>query len=239
MSEQVQVQEKKGSKVKVIAFVLVVAAVIFLVNKLGYMQYFKDPKLLKEAINGLGAWGPIVFGLLWVIAAVFFLPGSALGLVGGLIFGPWLGTLYTALGSTVGAVCAFLAGKYVARDMVKGMMEKNPKLNKIDEGVQAEGWRFVMLTRLVPIFPYNVQNYVYGLTSISLVSYAVATFVFMLPGCLAFSFAGGAISSGGSPMEIIMYLGIAGIVLFGISLIPKWLKKKNGDLLEEEKVKKA
>ncbi|AGB41124.1 hypothetical protein Halha_1176 [Halobacteroides halobius DSM 5150] len=235
MSEEVKVQEKKkGNWKKVAVFVAVIAAVILVINQLGYMKYFKNPQLLKSAIDGLGFWGPVVFILMWIASAIFLLPGGALGLVGGLLFGPWMGTLYTIFGATIGAVCAFLAGKYVARDMVKGMVENNPKLQKIDQGVEEEGWRFLMLTRLVPIFPYNVQNYVYALTSIDLLSYTVATFVFMLPGCLAFSFAGGAVSSGGSPVKIIMYLAVAGVVLFGISLIPKWLKKKRGgDVLED------
>jgi len=224
----------KGNWIKIIAFVAVIAAVILLVKQLGYMEYFKSPELLKEAMDGLGVWGPVVFIGLWISSAVFLLPGGALGLVGGLLFGPWMGTLYTVIGSTVGAICAFLAGKYVARDMVKNMVENNPKLQKIDKGVEEEGWRFVMLTRLVPVFPYNVQNYVYALTGIDLPSYSLATLVFMIPGCLAFSFAGGAITSGGSPMKIIAYLAVAGVVLFGISLIPKWLKKKkDGDVLEE------
>ncbi|GAB6098200.1 TVP38/TMEM64 family protein [Halanaerocella petrolearia] len=235
MSKESKAQEeKKGGYGKIVAFVLVIAAVILFVNQMGYMKYFKDPQKLKVAIDGLGAWGPVVFILLWVASAVFLLPGGALGLVGGLLFGPWMGTLYTIFGATIGAVCSFLAGKHVARDMVKGMVENNPKLQKIDKGVEEEGWRFVMLTRLVPVFPYNVQNYVYALTSIDLFSYTLATFVFMLPGCLAFSFAGGAVSSGGSPVKIIAYLAVAGVLLFIISLIPKWLKKKNGDLLEEE-----
>lgn len=227
-------ENKKGNLKKILGFAAVIAAVIFLVNHFGYMEYFKKPELLKQAIDGLGIWGPVVFIGLWVAAAVFLLPGGALGLVGGLLFGPWLGTLYTAFGATIGAVAAFLAGKYVARDMVRGMVKNNPKLEKIDKGVEKEGWRFVMLTRLVPVFPYNVQNYVYSLTGIDLSSYSLATFIFMLPGCLAFSFAGGAITSGGSPVKIIAYLAVAGVVLFGISLIPKWLKKKkDADVLED------
>ncbi|MGM0501804.1 MAG: TVP38/TMEM64 family protein [Bacillota bacterium] len=225
---------KKGNWGKIIAFVVVVAAVFLFVKQMGYMEYFKDPQAIKEAIDGLGFWGPVAFIGLWLASAVFLLPGGALGLVGGALFGPWLGTLYTALGSTIGAIAAFIAGKYIARDMVQGMVENNPKLKKIDEGVEKEGWRFVMLTRLVPIFPYNVQNYVYALTAIDLPSYSLATFVFMLPGCLAFSFAGGAITSGGSPVKIIAYLAVAGVVLFGISLIPKFLKKKSDeDVLED------
>jgi uncharacterized membrane protein YdjX (TVP38/TMEM64 family) len=224
----------KGNWMKIIAFVAVVVAVFLFVKQMGYMEYFKDPQAIKEVIDGLGFWGPIAFIGLWVLSAVFLLPGGALGLVGGALFGPWLGTTYTILGATIGAVAAFLAGKYVARDMVKGMVENNPKLQKIDKGVEEEGWRFLMLTRLVPIFPYNVQNYVYALTAADLFTYTWTTFVFMLPGSLAFSFAGGAITSGGSPVKIIAYLAVAGVVLFGISLIPKWLKKKkDGDVLED------
>ena len=229
--------EENGSNnwIKIIGFVAVIAIVIFVVNKMGYMKYFKSPELLKQAIDGLGVWGPVVFIGMWIASAVFLLPGGALGLVGGLLFGPWLGTTYTIFGATLGAVAAFLAGKYVARDMVKGMVENNPRLQKIDKGVEEEGWRFLMLTRLVPVFPYNVQNYVYALTAVDLLTYTWTTFVFMLPGSLAFSFAGGAITSGGSPVEIIAYLAVAGVVLFGISLIPKWLQKKNdSDVLEEE-----
>lgn len=224
---------KKKNWLKIVVFVLIIAAVFFTVRELGYMKYLRSPQLLKEAIDGLGVWGPFVFMLLWVASAVFLLPGAALGIVGGILFGPWLGTLYTGLGATLGAVAAFLAGKYVARDMVQGMMESNPKLQKIDKGVKKEGWRFVMLTRLVPVFPYNVQNYVYALTAIKLPVYALTTFIFMLPGVFAFSFAGGAVTAGGSPVRIIIYLAVAGISLFLISLIPKYLKKKHGDVLEE------
>jgi len=223
----------KSNWLKIVLFVAVIAVVFFGVRELGYMKYLQSPQLLKEAIDGLGAWGPVVFILLWISSAVFLLPGAALGIVGGILFGPWLGTLYTALGATLGAVAAFLAGKYVARDMVQGMLEKNPKLRKIDEGVKNEGWRFVMLTRLVPVFPYNVQNYVYAITAIKLPIYAVATFAFMLPGVFAFSFAGGAVTAGGSPVRIIAYLAVAGVSLFLISLIPKYLKKRHGEVLDD------
>ncbi|MDZ7673104.1 MAG: TVP38/TMEM64 family protein [Halanaerobiales bacterium] len=231
MSEK---NQRRSNIIKIIIFVAVIAVVFILVRQLGYMKYFSQPQLLKQAMEGLGFWGPFVFVLLWICSAVFFLPGSALGIVGGILFGPWFGTLYTAIGATLGALAAFVAGKYVARDMVKNMLKSNPKLNKIDEGVKKEGWRFVMLTRLVPVFPYNVQNYVYALTGINIVIYTLTTFVFMLPGVFAFSFAGGAITTGGSPVKIIAYLAVAGVVLFLISLIPKWLKKRRGgDILED------
>ncbi|MBM7556410.1 TVP38/TMEM64 family protein [Halanaerobacter jeridensis] len=229
-------KESSGSNnwIKIVAFIAIIVAVFFVVKQMGYMKYLKDPQMLKQAIDGLGFWGPVVFIGLWIASAVFLLPGGALGLVGGVLFGPWLGTTYTIFGATLGAVAAFLAGKYVARDMVKSMVENNPKLQKIDKGVEEEGWRFLMLTRLVPVFPYNVQNYVYALTAVDLLTYTWTTFVFMLPGSLAFSFAGGAVTSGGSPVKIIAYLAVAGLVLFGISLIPKWLKKKSdADVLDE------
>src|SRR5690554_2029143 len=95
-------KKKKGNWIKIAIFVVVILAVFLLVRQLGYMEYLTSPQLLKEAIDGLGFWGPFVFILLWVISAVFLLPGSALGIVGGILFGPWLGTLYTGIGATMG-----------------------------------------------------------------------------------------------------------------------------------------
>ena len=145
--------QKKSNWLKIVIFVAIIAAVVIAVRQLGYMKYLQSPQLLKEAIDGLGFWGPVVFILLWVASAVFFLPGAALGIVGGILFGPWLGTFYTALGSTVGAVAAFLAGKYVARDMVKGLVEKNPKLQKIDEGVKKRRLAFCYVNKTCTSFP--------------------------------------------------------------------------------------
>jgi uncharacterized membrane protein YdjX (TVP38/TMEM64 family) len=175
----------------------------------------------------LGFWAPLVFILVWIAACVFFLPGLPVTIVGGLVFGALWGTVYSIVGSTLGATAAFLVGRYAARGMVEGLMTKNKHLAKIDEGVKTHGWRMLMITRLVPLFPFNAQNYVYGLTKISLPTYVIVSFLCMLPACVAFNIAAGSVRSGGFG-KFFLYLAVAAVLLVLLSLIPGWIKKRYG-----------
>jgi hypothetical protein len=106
----------------------------------------------------------------------------------------------------------------------------------MDGQVAEHGWRIVMLTRLVPIFPFNLQNYAYGITRIGFWPYLITSSICILPGSAAFTFAGGALSDGrGDIRRTLTYLGIAGVLLALISLIPRWIQRRNklaGDLLK-------
>lgn len=175
--------------------------------------------------DGLGWWAPLAFVALWVAATVFFLPGLVLTIAGGLIFGAVWGAIWTTVGANLGAVAAFLVGRYAARGMVETMVEKNGKLRKIDEGVRRHGWRMVMITRLVPIFPFNIQNYVYGLTDIPLRTYAFVTLPCMVPATLAYSFAAGSVRTGDFGRTL-QYLAVAGVLFVVLSLIPGWVRRR-------------
>ena len=175
--------------------------------------------------RGFGMWAPALFVGVWVLACVFFLPGLPITLVGALIFGPVRGSIYSAIGATVGATAAFLVGRYAARGMVEGLLAGNQRLRAIDDGVRTQGWRMLMVTRLVPIFPFNAQNYVYGLTQISLPVYVIVSFLCMLPGCLAFNFAAGSIRAGQFG-RFFLYLAVAAVLFVALSLVPGWLKKR-------------
>ena len=146
-------------------------------------------------------------------------------IVGALVFGPVRGSLYSSVGATIGATAAFLVGRYAARGMVEDLIRKNAALRKIDDGVEQQGWRMLMITRLVPVFPFNAQNYVYGLTRISLPTYIVVSFICMLPGCIAFNFMAGSVRTGEFGKALI-YLAAGAIVFVVLSLIPGWIKKK-------------
>ena len=186
---------------------------------------------------GLGFWAPLVFVLLWIVAAVFFLPGLAITIVGGLIFGAVWGTVWTTVGANLGAIAAFLIGRYAARDMVEGIVEKNQALRKIDEGVAHQGWRMLLITRLVPIFPFNVQNYVYGLTDIPLRTYVLVTVPCMLPATIAFNFAAGSVRTGDFG-KTLWYLGVAAVFFVLLSLIPNVVRKRIASNEREEPVTK-
>jgi uncharacterized membrane protein YdjX (TVP38/TMEM64 family) len=105
--------------------------------------------------------------------------------VGGILFGPFWGVIYTITGATAGACLAFLVSRYIARDWVASKL-KGPRWRRLDEGVERQGWKVVAFTRPIPVFPFNLLNYAFGLTKVRFLDYAVATFVFMLPACIAF-----------------------------------------------------
>jgi uncharacterized membrane protein YdjX (TVP38/TMEM64 family) len=196
-----------------------------------------------ESLDGmfqsLRGWGPAAFILIWVFACVLLLPGLPISLVGGLVFGAMWGTVWTTVGANLGASAAFLIGRYAARSMVESWIEKNKALKKIDEGVQRQGWRMLMITRLVPLFPFNIQNYVYGLTNIPFRTYALVTLPTMIPGTIAYNFASGSarevILSGAQPEALkktFFYLAIAAVFFVLISLIPGWVKKRYSSAAE-------
>ena len=147
-----------------------------------------DVAALEAWVNGAGAAAPLIFIGLYGLATVLFLPGAVLTLAGGALFGPLWGTLYNLIGATLGASLAFLIARHLAGDWVQARAKG--LIGRLIQGVEAEGWRFVAFTRLVPLFPFNLLNYALGLTRIRLLPYLLATLVFMLPGALAYTYLG-------------------------------------------------
>jgi len=156
-------------------------------------HYFNAQALLIRAldwISGMGVWGPLIFMIIYVLACVFFLPGSILTLGAGVIFGVIEGTVIVSLSSTLGATAAFIVGRYFARDWVAKKIEGNPGFKTIDDAVAKEGWKIVGLTRLSPVFPFNLLNYAYGLTKVSLRDFFLASWIGMLPGTVMYVYIG-------------------------------------------------
>lgn len=147
-----------------------------------------DAAALQAWVQDAGAWAPLLFMLIYAVAAVLFLPGSVLTLAGGALFGPLLGTVYNLTGATLGATLAFLVARYLASDWVAA--RSGGRLKQLINGVEAEGWRFVAFVRLVPLFPFNLLNYALGLTRIRFSHYLLATCVCMLPGAIAYTYLG-------------------------------------------------
>lgn len=153
---------------------------------------FNPQLLLKNAlawIDSLGAIGAIAFIGIYIIATVAFLPGSVLTLGAGVVFGVWLGALYVFIGATLGATVAFLVGRYLARNWVANKIANNDKFNAIDRAVGKEGLKIVLLTRLSPIFPFNLLNYAFGLTGVSIRDYIIGS-LGMIPGTLMYVYIG-------------------------------------------------
>ncbi len=111
----------------------------------------------------------------YVVSCVLMLPGSVLTIGAGIVFGLALGVVTVSAGSTLGACVAFLVGRTIARDWVARRVADNPKWRAIDEAVGRQGFKIVLLTRLSPVFPFNLQNYGYGLTAVSFWKHALAS----------------------------------------------------------------
>jgi len=216
----------------------VIAAGIVAVRALGLGEAIQLENLarLKTAIEGYGALAPAVFIGGYILAVVFFVPGLPITVLGGVVFGPIRGTVYVWIAASIGAALAFLVARYAVRGTVEGWVRASPRLARIDEKVAEHGWRIVMLTRLVPLFPFNLQNYAYGITRIGFWPYAITSSLCMIPGTAAFTLAGGAISEGrGHVKRTLAYLAVAGVLLVLISLLPRWIGRRSrlaGDLLK-------
>ena len=140
----------------------------------------------RRRVAGLGPAAPLLYGLGYVLAVVLLVPGATLTIGAGLTFGLGLGTLVVVLAANTGACLAFLIARYLLRARVERWLAGREKLSAIDRAVESQGWRVVALTRLSPAFPFNVQNYFYGLTGVSFAGYALASLAGMLPGTLLY-----------------------------------------------------
>jgi len=181
--------EKRGMKLRSVLFRLVLLTV--LAGAIGWLALHRElleAAALQRQLGRFGPWAPILFVLLYACATVLFVPGSVLTVGGGAVFGPLWGTLWNLTGATLGATLAFLIARYVGSDWVAG--RAGERLARLIRGVEDEGWRFVAFVRLVPLFPFNLVNYAFGLTGIGLGEYSLASFLCMAPGAFAYTYLG-------------------------------------------------
>ncbi len=222
-------------KVKRVFWILLVTVILL-------MAIYSDPRELLDHsldwISGLGAWGPIAFICIYILATVLSIPGSILTLGTGALFGVVRGSIFVSMASTVGALIAFLIGRYLARQWVSKKIKSNPHFAAVDEAVGQEGWKIVGLLRLSPIFPFNLLNYAMGITKISLRDYVLASWIGMMPGTVMYVYIGSLVGDltalgatrSHNPSEWFLYIvGLAATVtvtLFVTRLARRILKEK-------------
>ena len=206
--------------VKPAAFVLIAAVILLLDRRFGWSQLLGDLKnlpLLTELVQENLMQAALLYCIITVIGCVVLaLPGVTFAVFAGVLFGPWLGTLLCLVATTLGAVAAFLVGRLFLKDTVKPMVEKNRWLKKLlFEDVERSDVVVLMITRLVPLFPYNLQNFAYGITDMSVMTYTLGTFVFMLPGVALFTVgAAGLTAEGNRRICFVVAAALLALVLF-------------------------
>ncbi len=145
---------------------------------------------LQSFLAAHGTTGILIYIAAYIIATVLLIPGSALTLIAGLIYGPLWGTLIVSAGATIGASAAYLLGRYVFRSSVERATAKKPKFAAIDRAIGKNGWKIVALLRLSPVVPFNLSNYFFGLTAIRFWPYVLVSWICMLPGTLLYVYLG-------------------------------------------------
>ena len=205
----------KGGRLRLLLFVVVIALLMVGAKVFGLGDRLGD---LRDWIDGLGPLGAAVFIALYVIAVVAAIPGSALTVAAGALFGSLWGIIWVSIASTAGACCAFLIARYIARDAVVRWLSHNEKFRRLDRLTEDHGAVIVALTRLVPLFPFNLLNYGFGLTRVRFGTYFLWSWLCMLPGTVLYVVGADALtdglSSGEIPWALVATLAGAALVLF-------------------------
>lgn len=161
--------------------IILLAAVVAVMVLAYVFNVGEKIKSLQGWIQGLGVWGPAIFVLIYAGATVAALPGVALTAIAGGIFGSVAGTITVSIGSTLGAALAFLAARYLARSSIESWLADNQRFQKLDRMVEKQGAIVVAITRLVPLFPFNLLNFGFGLTKVPFWTYVFYSWICMLP----------------------------------------------------------
>ena len=168
---------------KPILLIIIVTTVFILSSIYGFGDKLGS---LQDWIDTLGPLGPIVFVLIYIGATVSAIPGTILGVAAGVIFGSIIGVILVSISSTIGACICFLIARYFARDAVERWFSKSEKFQRLDKLTEEHGTIIIAITRLIPLFPFNLLNYGFGLTRVSFKTYMFWSWLCMLPGSILF-----------------------------------------------------
>lgn len=212
-------------KYKKIIFVICVALLGIILYKTGILENISDREKITVFINKMGNYGPLVYIVIYMLVTITCISTLPLTLVGGLLFGGVKGVLYTAIGAGFGLALAFVISRYIAREYIEKKFGNTEAFKKINAGVEKEGWFILATTRLIPIFPFGIQNYIYGLTSMSFIKYTILSVIFILPGTSVYVLLAGAVASGDKEKALKMSL-LASLIFFLITVVTKLISKK-------------
>jgi uncharacterized membrane protein YdjX (TVP38/TMEM64 family) len=217
---------------KLSGLILIIGTMLFLAHYLGAAQRLAE---LRGWIASLGWLGIVIFVLIYAAAVTAFVPASALTIAAGSMFGSLRGVVIVSIASTLGAGLSFIISRYLARDIIAKWLEKNKKFNKLDGLTQTHGNIIVAVTRLIPIFPYTLLNYGFGLTKVTFKTYIFWSWLCMIPGTVLYvvgtdAVAHTIISGKVAPLHIAALAGAVIIIIFATRYARRLLKRGNNEI---------
>lgn len=189
-------------------------------HRVGLHDLLTHLHLLQDTLRHQGAWGYLVYAALFIIATLCLIPGSLLVIAGGMLFGPLTGSLLS-FAATLASSLSFLIARWLGRDLLQRYVGHTTVFQAIERGIARSGCDFLILTRLVPLFPYNIQNYAYGLTAIRFWPFTLISAVTTLPGLVIYSVMASELAREGATLAFALKLSLAGGLLFALVQIGK------------------
>src|SRR5437773_4181050 len=222
---------------RLVALIVIVIALFLAMKFLPVQQWLGS---FNNWVGQMGAIGIFIFIGVYAVATVLLAPGAILTIGAGFAFGLWKGFLAVSAGSTLGAALAFLVARFIARDKVEAIAERNDKFRNVDRAIGKQGAKLIFLLRLSPVIPFNLSNYLYGLTGVRFWPYLLASWIGMMPGTFLYVYvgtagkaavaaaAGGEAAKHGWQYWTFMSVGLAATVIVTI-----WVTKIARDALKK------
>ncbi|MGE6369994.1 TVP38/TMEM64 family protein [Planococcus kocurii] len=212
------------SRASQIAKWLLIAVAAGLVIWLSRSVFQVDANDLRKWILSFGLWSPVIYILIYTVRPLIFFPASILSIAGGLAFGAWLGTLYTIIGATLGAMLSFYVAKTLGNKLVRKTWTGN--VRKIQSQMEQNGFFYVLLFRFIPVINFDLISYVAAFAKVRFTSFALATFIGIIPGTFAYNFLGSSFVSGNPKIIILAVVVFVIMTVVPITLRNRWNKKQ-------------
>src|SRR5881392_2596016 len=225
---------------RLVALIVIVIALFLAMKFLPVQQWLSS---FNDWVGQMGVAGIFIFIGVYVVVTVLLAPGAILTIGAGFAFGLWKGFLAVSAGATLGASLAFLVARFIARERVVAIAQRNEKFREIDSAIGKQGAKLIFLLRLSPVIPFNLSNYLYGLTGVKFWPYVFASWIGMMPATFLYVFIGTAgkaavSAAGGEAMKYgwqywtFVSLGLAAtiVVIIWVTKIARDALKKTADV---------
>ena len=230
----------KSAVGRIVALTAIVIALFLAMKFLPVQQWLRS---FNDWVGQMGVAGVFIFILVYAAATVLLAPGSVLTIGAGFAFGLLKGFLAVSAGATLGASLSFLVARFIARDKIEAVAQRNEKFRKIDNAIGKQGAKLIFLLRLSPVIPFNLSNYFYGLTGVRFWRYVLASWIGMMPGTFLYVYIGTAgkaavsAAAGGEAMKHgLQYWTFLGVGLAATIAVTIWITKIARDALKSQAV---